>query len=566
MSENFFIKTNPSEQNGDRITDLKNAEPSPGKSEFHYMKLIDGLDSPIYVTDADGYITLFNKAAAALWGRSPEIGKDRWCGSFKMFTPDGRELAPDNSPMAKSLREGRPIAGEEIIILRPNGEKIEAVAHPQPLFDSNGNITGTVNMLLEVTGMRASEELLRESERTLRQLSFSLEDKMVERTNNLLNKNEELKKSEERYHKMIEEVVDYAIVLLDQNGIIQNWNKGAEKIKGYTEQEIVGKSFTIFYLDEDRQKDLPGKLVAEARARGRATHEGWRLRKDGTRFWGSIVITALHDIDSNIIGFSKVTRDLTERKSAEDKMIRYTSQLEFQNRELQQFAFAASHDMKEPLRKISFYTDYIAQHNVNSLDAKSGEYLQRSLSAVKRMSKLIDDLLTYSTSGSGHDNFEKVNFNTIVADIVSSHEDLIDQGKVIFETGELPTLPGIPFQLKQMMDNLINNAIKYSHPSRVCIIRIKSERIVGSTINHIEADNTRWYHQITVSDNGLGFDNKFADKIFEIFQRLANQSDYRGSGIGLAICRRVIQNHRGFIVASGKENVGARFDIYLPGI
>ena len=122
---------------------------------------------------------------------------------------------------------------------------------------------------------------------------------------------------EDQYHKMVEEVEDYAILMFDSRGIIRNWNKGAERIKGYTEEEIVGHHFRIFYTKEDREAGLPEKLVNEAVTNGKAVHEGWRVRKDGTTFWGSIVITALHNEDGRVIGFSKVTRDLTERKMTE---------------------------------------------------------------------------------------------------------------------------------------------------------------------------------------------------------------------------------------------------------
>src|SRR5688572_23234331 len=124
-------------------------------------------------------------------------------------------------------------------------------------------------------------------------------------------------KSSQQYHRMIEEVQDYAILLLDLDGNVQNWNKGAEKIKGYTESEILGKHFSLFYLPEDRASKVPNTLINAAAVSGRATHEGWRLRKDGTTFWGYVVITALHDDFGNVIGFTKVTRDLTERKLAE---------------------------------------------------------------------------------------------------------------------------------------------------------------------------------------------------------------------------------------------------------
>jgi PAS domain S-box-containing protein len=122
------------------------------------------------------------------------------------------------------------------------------------------------------------------------------------------------------YKRMIEEIQDYAIILMDENGIIRNWNKGAEKIKQYTEEEIIGKHFSIFYLQEDLDTNLPQKLITEAKETGRAGQEGWRKRKDGTKFWGSITITAIHDDNEHVIGFCKVTRDLTEKKIAEDKL------------------------------------------------------------------------------------------------------------------------------------------------------------------------------------------------------------------------------------------------------
>ncbi len=191
-----------------------------------------------------------------------------------------------------------------------------------------------------------------------------LTELVEERTGELMQKHAALLESEERYHRMVGEVEDYAILFLDKNGIIQNWNKGAEKIKGYTAEEAIGKSFKMFYSREDRERKLPESLIAIAAETGKAAQEGIRIRKDGSSFWGSIVITAIHDIDNHVIGFSKVTRDLTERKIAEDKIKQYTHELEFQNEELKQFAFVASHDMKELLIKVIF--------NNNLLKKRSG--------------------------------------------------------------------------------------------------------------------------------------------------------------------------------------------------
>src|SRR5690606_39065495 len=251
--------------------------------------------------------------------------------------------------------------GEEVVIERPDGTRLYILPHPKPIFNASGTMVGALNLLIDVTEKRKDARLIEEGEERYRSLAESLERKVHART-------ETLKKSEERYHKMIDEVQDYAILLLDCDGFIQNWNKGAEKIKGYSEKEIIGKNFRIFYLEEDRKNNLPETLINQAFETGRAQHEGWRLRKDGSKFWGSIVITALHDDEDNIIGFSKVTRDLTERKLAEDQAKSYAMDIEFRNKQLEEYAYIASHDLQEPLRKIQVFSELL-ERNIDDADA-----------------------------------------------------------------------------------------------------------------------------------------------------------------------------------------------------
>jgi PAS domain S-box-containing protein len=432
------------------------------------------------------------------------------------------------------------------------------------VFWEEGRFVHTRCFTIDVTEEKKLLLALQESERKYRELVFSLEKKIEEKTCDLEKKSDELRKSEERYHKMIEEVEDYAIILLNKDGIVQNWNRGAEKIKGYKEEEIVGKSFQQFYLPEDREKGLPLRLLETARRKGKANHEGWRMRKDGTVFWGSIVLTALHDNENHILGFTKVTRDLTEKKLAEDKMKEYTGQLEFQNKELEQFAYAASHDMKEPLRKIHFYNSFVIENTSNHLDERSREYLNRSAAAVRRMNTLIEDLLAYSRATSIVDSFEEVDANQVVEEIMLHHKEELEQKKVHIHFRDLPTLKAVPFQFKQLMDNLINNSVKYKHPDRDAVITIKSAQVTGAEIRDHLSEPDVVYHKISVIDNGIGFQSHHTERIFDIFQRLHGHPGTKGSGIGLAICKRIVQNHRGFIRATGKENAGARFDVFIP--
>jgi PAS domain S-box-containing protein len=372
----------------------------------------------------------------------------------------------------------------------------------------------------------------------------------------------ELRLSEDRYHKMIEEVEDYAILLLDKEGFIQNWNKGAEKIKGYKEEEIVGQNFRIFYLSEDREKLLPEKLIHEASINGKAVHEGWRLRKDGSRFWGSIVITALHE-GEKIVGFSKVTRDLTEIKVANDRIVEYTRDLEFQNRELQQFSYAAAHDLKEPLRKIQFYNASILANAGDILAEKERSYLQSSVNAANRLSGLIDDLLKYSETALTSGEFKEVNVTNVITEIVEFYKDLPDQGEIKSFLKEAIIVTGITFQLRQLFENLIGNAIKYRNPKEKLSIKILYAKVILNKSNSNEETNT-YFHKISIEDNGIGFEPEFTGKIFELFVRLQGRHEYQGNGVGLAICKRIVQNHRGLIEVNSNPGQGSVFHVFLP--
>jgi len=429
-------------------------------------------------------------------------------------------------------------------------------------------LMGTLN---DITKEKKREQELSESEAKFRTLSSSLEKQVQERTSELIQSNESLKKSEERYHLMVEEVQDYAILYLNREGIVENWNKGAEKIKGYKTSEIVGESFSVFYTDEDRENGLPQQLLALAEQTGRAGQEGWRVRKDGTRFWASVVITAVHNEAHEVIGFSKVTHDLTEKKKASDELKRSARELkqknndlEKMNQELESFAYISSHDLQEPLRKIQTFSTQIMEKEIDRLSESGKDKFLRMQKAAKRMQKLIEDLLTYSRTNSAERNFEKINLHQLLEEVKEELKEELNQKNATIEAVVVCDLKIIPFQFRQLLLNLISNSLKFIVDKRLPYIKISSETGMGSEFGNEDLSKKKKYCHIRISDNGIGFDQKYNKKIFEVFQRLHGKNEYGGTGIGLAIVKKIVENHHGVITAHGVVDQGASFDIYIP--
>lgn len=356
------------------------------------------------------------------------------------------------------------------------------------------------------------------------------------------------------YYQMICEVEDYAIVLLDTSGIVRSWNRGAEKIKGYTAQEIVGQSFSLFYPEKERSNNVPSALLREAATNGKVVYEGWRVRKDGTRFWGSIVITALHDDNGALTGFSKMTRDYSERKKAEDKLRLYAEQLEQKNFELEQFAFVAAHDLREPLRKIATYSERLVQDSTPA--ERRGEYYKRIHGASRRMAALIDNLLAFSGVGRNAEAPEELDLSAVVAEIVGDLEPAIEARNARISVGTLPVVVARASQMRQLFQNLIANSLKFNtkETPEVCI---RAEQ---------QSEDTRSgaAYNIYVEDNGIGFQQEHAEQIFGVFQRLHGRFEYEGTGLGLAICKKIVEGHNGTIRAHGVPGKGATFVIALP--
>jgi PAS domain S-box-containing protein len=366
-----------------------------------------------------------------------------------------------------------------------------------------------------------------------------------------------LRESEERFQLLVLGVKNYAILMLDREGYISSWNAGAEQIKGYRAEEIVGQHFSKFYPVEDVEAGRPAFELKVAAEEGEFEDEGWRVRKDGSRFWANVVITALHDAKGRLRGFGKVTRNITERKRAREELehqrtalARSNIELQAVNKELESFSYSVSHDLRAPLRHIDGFARILKDEYATGIPAEGRRYLDRVLDAANHMGHLVDDLLNLARIGRSEMVKQKVDLAELVRQAIADLPEETITRDIKWRIEPLPELDCDPGLLKLVFVNLLSNAVKFTRGSQAALVEVGTREIDGATA-------------IFVRDNGVGFDPKYADKLFGVFQRLHRQEDFEGTGIGLATVQRIIHRHGGEIWAESELGRGATFSFTL---
>jgi PAS domain S-box-containing protein len=393
--------------------------PEPRSDPYHLneggrdsQQILLALPTAVYTTDAAGRITFYNEAAAELWGLRPKLGTTEFCGSWKLYWPDGTPMAHDECPMALALKHKRPIRGMEAIAERPDGTRVPFIPYPTPLFDATGALTGAVNTLVDITHRHAAESQIRESEARYRTLASIVES------------------SED------------AIVTKDLDAVITSWNRGAERLFGYTAEEAIGKPITLL-IPKDRHNEEPAILDRIRRGERVEHYDTIRQRKDGTLIDISLTISPLRDPEGKIIGASKIAREITERRRAEAQQRLLLREMDHRVKNL--FALAGG---------------------VVGLSARSATSPQALSSAVRdRLSALARaHALTLRPFSENNQSTEKpTTLHALIATILSPHDGRTDDGgpRVAISGPDIPIGGGSVMSLALLLHELATNAVKY---------------------------------------------------------------------------------------------------------
>src|SRR5919197_2045554 len=474
--------------------------------------ILEALPAAIYTTDAEGRITSYNDEAVRFVGRVPQLGSDSWCVTWKLYWPDGTPLPHDQCPMAIALREGRPVRGVSAIAERPDGTRVHFMPYPTPIKDASGKVIGAVNMLVDITEQKYAEEV------------------------------------HARLAAIVEQSDD-ALVSKSLDGIIRTWNRGAERIFGYTPEEAIGRHITLIIPEERRAEE---DMVLGKMRRGETVDhfETVRRAKDGRLIDISLTVSPIRDARGQVIGASKIARDISERKRMDAELDMLIAALREADTRKDEFIAMLAHELRNPLSAIAVATDLLARSKMEDRKARFAvPAIERQMRQLRR---LVDDLLHMAriTSGKLTLRKEPLELKSFAERAIADYRALVAPGISIVLQGVEAWVEADPARLKQMVENLLDNATKYG----------------GRNITVTVSTDERGAH-ISVQDDGQGIAPGLLASLFQPFVQGAQPADreQRGLGLGLALVERLASLHGGGVDAASEGlGKGSTFTFSLP--
>ncbi len=503
-----------------------------GKERDLLHTLMDTVPDNIYFKDTQARYVRVNRAQTQWLGESaPHEVEGKTDFDYFPLSYAQESLANDR----QVLSSGQPIVNrlEDQAV---GGRGKRWVLSTKTPIVRDGQIAGLVGISRDITDLHAAEEALHAGE--------------------------------ERFRLLVGSLRDCAIYMLDVQGRVISWNEGAQRITQYAASEIVGRHVSVFYSLEDQELGLPEQGLRSAAEHGHYAAEGLRLRKDGSRFWAEVRITAIFDAHKRLLGFGKVTRDLTEPRRAEEAIHQLNVDLEERvaertadlatantqlraiNQELEAFAYSVSHDLRTPLRAISGFSNVLQTSYGEALDAQGKHYLQRIHRAAAQMGQLINDLLELSRLTRADMHTGPVDLSELAQSVADGLRQAEPNRTVTWAIAEGLTADGDPSLLRVVLDNLLGNAWKFTSRHAAARIEVGMRQDDGETVYFVR-------------DDGAGFDMAYADKLFGAFQRLHTVKEFVGTGIGLATVQRIVHRHGGRVWARGEVELGTTISFTL---
>lgn len=490
--------------------------------ERGHRALLDSLPQAVFFKNKDSVLVYVNAALATAMGRKKEevVGKTD-------FDFHSRDLAEKyRTDDQRIMAQRKPEQIEEYFV-GADGKRRIIETLKTPILDEKGDAIGIMGIINDITDRKKV-----------------IADK---------------RRSEEELRRVWDESFD-GMRLTDEDGIITRVNPAFCRMVRKPMDELVGKPFTVIY-----ESDYPQNILAKHKRRfiERSVERVFERELhlwNGEKVWFELSNSFL-DIEGHRPRLLSIFRDVSERKNAEETLTEFNNRLERSNRELQDFAYVASHDLQEPLRKIGVFADRLKAKYSDNLGEEGRDYVDRMQKAAVRMQALINDLLCFSRVTTKSQPFVQVDLNKVMREVLLDLETRIEQTGGTVDVGPLPTIEAEPLHMRQLLQNLVGNALKFHKPKEKPYIRVDAFLFKEPPTGRSEP---REMMQLTVSDNGIGFDEKYLDRIFQVFQRLHSRSEYEGTGMGLAITRKIVEHHKGQITAKSKPGEGATFIVILP--